>query len=90
MPRARHLIFDPPEREPMEGGFAREEVRLANRNPGTRAGSALARLALRMAGDAGRSLRGPPPRTAANQLTIEALPPGNQATPDALYSVGSA
>ena len=35
MPRAHHPIFDPAERELTEGGFAREEVRLANRNPGT-------------------------------------------------------
>jgi DMSO/TMAO reductase YedYZ molybdopterin-dependent catalytic subunit len=35
MPRAHHPIFDPPKRELTEGDFAREEVRLANRNPGT-------------------------------------------------------
>src|SRR5260370_34768593 len=35
MPRAHHPIFDPAERELTDGGFAREEVRLANRNPGT-------------------------------------------------------
>ena len=35
MARAHHPIFDPAERELTEGGFAREEVRLANRNPGT-------------------------------------------------------
>jgi DMSO/TMAO reductase YedYZ molybdopterin-dependent catalytic subunit len=35
MPQPHHPIFNPAERELTEGGFAPEEVRLANRNPGT-------------------------------------------------------
>src|SRR5689334_16013350 len=33
--RRNHPFFDPAPREPTEGAFSREEVRLANRNSGT-------------------------------------------------------
>ena len=34
-PRRHHPVFDPAPREPTDGAFSREEVRLANRNCGT-------------------------------------------------------